>query len=278
MTATQAETVRRRARYTAGKRIARWLEHQVESNVATKSARDRLIVTLFVRRYVRRTRDHQKRRMACAVRDFLCGVKRYFGAVAIISGAWRRLRHIISCEQRMLTLLWAKYEHHLLQPTYKQLSRAQQRKSTEVHGAIHDMEEEELAQHELGLGCDELAQLGVPTPKCIVQRATRMHLFYMRHEFRDSYRHWKSIVNLMQPFLARKRRQLELAQRLAFQGRPSAFIFDESALEPFLPPMPTAYKAFLSKKAIQDMIEHTRLNLDRRVANADSWHLRRQVK
>jgi len=289
MSTARDELRMQRIQRSAGKKIARWIEHQMESKLVTKAARDRLIVTLFIKRYIWKTRDQKTRRLASVVQNFLNGVllygsrtrlllqsKRYFAAVSVISSAWRRLRTIVSCEQRMLTLLWAKHEHNLLQPIYKELTRSQQRKNAEVHEIVHGMDEETLALYDTRLARGEMVKLAIPTPQCVVRRVTRMHLFYLRQEYRDCNSHHRKIVHKLQPFLQRKRRQLELAQRLAFHGRPSSFAFDESALEQFLPPSPDPFKAFMSKSAIQAMIEHTRADLDRRVANADSWYLRRQ--
>ncbi len=278
-----------RKRKLAARRIVRWVEQQLEAKVATKAAKDRLIVSMFIKRYIWKTRRHKKQRLSVVVLDFLKAVrrfgsrtrllmqsKRYFAAVSIITSAWRRLRAIIDSEQRLLGLLWEKHERDMLHPVYNALSRAQQRRSSDAHDTIHTMDEETLALYDTQLAKGDFEKLAIATPRCIVQRVTRMHLFYMRQEFRDCTAHNRAVVEMMQPFLHRKRRQLELAQRLAFHGSPSSFMFDESALAKYLPPPPEPFKAFLSKKRIQELILHTRANLDKRVANADSWYLKRR--
>jgi hypothetical protein len=270
----------------AARRITRWIEAQLELKLSTRASQQSLIVTMFMKRFALKCRRQKKRKLAMVIVDFFSGVKRYgsrtrlliqskryFAAVSIIAAAWRKLRFTVDCEQQMLSLLWAKHEQKLLHPVYAGLSRKDQRTSIGTQEVLENMAEETMALYDTGLSRGELCRLGVATPKCIVSRMVRRQMFYLRHEFRDCMQYHKRVLTLMQGFLQTKRRQLEMAQRLGFSGRPSAFEFDESAIEQFIPAAPEPFRALLSSKVVHELIAHTRQHLDKLVANADSWFL-----
>lgn len=90
----------------------------------------------------------------------------------------------------------------------------------------------------------EIAQSMLPVKfrKQIIEQ----DLNYRHQECIDRLRVYRARLKALEPYIATRRRQLEIAQRLAHVGPPSTFQLDESELNKIIPTPPPKFSFILN--------------------------------
>eukprot|EP01138_Halocafeteria_seosinensis_P014944 gb/GECG01015255.1/.p1 GENE.gb/GECG01015255.1/~~gb/GECG01015255.1/.p1 ORF type:complete len:147 (+),score=17.20 gb/GECG01015255.1/:1-441(+) len=96
---------------------------------------------------------------------------------------------------------------------------------------------------------NEVAQSMLPVK--FRKQILEQDLQYRHQEYIDRLNVYQARLRVLEPYIATRRRQLEIAQRLAHTGPPSTFRLDDSELNKVIPSPPARFSFVLNGDALK---------------------------
>ena len=258
-------------RQRASRRIGRWLRSRFAALRSTRRARAHLLVYTSVTQWVRSRRDRKRRKAALIMQAFLHVVRRispctllarrftvYVGAVRRISTFWRNACSRVEAEVELMTLLWQREESQLLSRVAKGLARPEEEHRSGLMRKLLVLSPTSAAAMHGTVPAKIMHRYAVPCPVSLVKCIVRRDIMYRRREGVDMRRAHAANTSRLKPFLASRRRAMEIVQRLAWKGAAAQFAFDPAPLQAFMLPSPPRFQVLVTNPYMRKLIQLTR--------------------